>query len=427
MLGLNLFKQHDKKNLATAKTQTAGSGISTPVNPLLNNSGLNNIQNFYRQPDFSWQEVSLDTLKQQGIYKNDEKKKLKGKEVVLDRFTMADGSSIALAPDLGANIMNLKLGDREIIESPLMKNKAADNYVPKIQGAPLITPPNRTHGKIHMPNGKTIDLLPWHKRMWQKLPFTKKSYNYDHGNMIHGRVYKNKWSLDKTEMNQSGDLKITYKFNTKDEPVLKKKFGEAEFKIAYIMTKDPVTGAPKMKTEVEVTNTGNKKSANQGVYPLVGLGFHPYIKVDKGATFSAPVTQQYKVDKDLIPTGELMPPEQSLIQTGIPVSQKKSGLIDTTYTGLVNNYTSPVNGHSFAQTTINLAKGGVINVNQGTDFFNHLTIYNGDPDHLCVEPLSCAADASGLQAKGVAGTSARFLRPGETVRGDYAIVYQPQN
>ena len=376
-------------------------------------------------PDLSWQEVAPEKLKQLGIYKTDEKKKLQGKDVSLDRFTMPDGSSMALAPDLGANIMNLQLAGREIISSPLMKNKAAKNYVPDIQGAPLISPPNRTdQTKLFMPNGKTIELMPWYQKLWQKLPFTKKTFNYDHGNMIHGRIYKNKWSLDKAEMNQSGDLKVTYKFNTKDDPVLKKKFGEAEFKMAYIMMKDPVTGAQKMKTQVEVTNTGNKSSANNGVYPLVGLGFHPYIKIDKGTNFSAPVTQQYEVDKNLMPTGNLIPPEQSQIQSGIPASKKESGLIDTTYTGLLNNYTNPQLGKSYAQSIINLGDGGTIKVSQDNKLFNHTTIFNGEDGHLCIEPISCAANASELQAKGLLQASARFLQPGETVKGDYSISYQ---
>ena len=41
------------------------------------------------------------------------------------------------------------------------------------------------------------------------------------------------------------DLKLSYKFNTSDDTELKKKFGEAEFKMSYIMMKDPITGEAK--------------------------------------------------------------------------------------------------------------------------------------------------------------------------------------
>ena len=115
------------------------------------------------------------------------KKKIEGKEVNLDRFTMADGSSIALAPDLGANIMNLQLAGKEIIQSPLMKNKASENYVPKIQKV-LLNLPTEPYEKIL----KFIYLMV--KRLnssmaskdLTEITFTKKAYNYDHSNMIHG-------------------------------------------------------------------------------------------------------------------------------------------------------------------------------------------------------------------------------------------------
>ena len=91
----------------------------------------------------------------------------------------------------------------------------------------------------------------------------------------------------------------------------------------------------------------------------------------------------------MIPTGKLISPEKTLNPNRMPVSQKSSGLIDTSFIlVLLTTIWNPLTGRSYARSTINLGDGSQVHVSQDNRLFNHLTVYNGDDGHYVL--IDCA-------------------------------------
>lgn len=309
-----------------------------------------------------------------------------------------------------SNVLDLELAGEKIISSPVLENKAGGNKVHEVQGMALISPPNRTNQSvIYYPDakGKINKITLADPRKDEE----NGNFEFNEGNMIHGRMHKEPWSLQKAETNQAGDLRLTYSFNTKDDPILSGKLGEAEFSMTYTLSKNPGTGVASLKTEVTVTNTGNEGSPNGGLYPLVGLGFHPYFNVDTEASFTAAVDQELELGKKGIPTGELENPNIDL--TSGRKASKAQGFIDASYTVKPN-----LQGE--ARSTITQGNGTKIHIDQSREM-GFITVYNGEPDTLCIEPLSCPPNASELQFKNKAKD-----RAGETALQPNAIILRPQ-
>jgi galactose mutarotase-like enzyme len=372
------------------------------------------------QEDFSWQAVNLEDLKTAGILST-ETKKVAGKDITIQSFSLSDKSArVSISPELGANVLGLELAGEKVISSPVLENKAKGSNVSEVQGTPLIIPPNRTNkSEIYYPDAKgKIRKIKLANRWWN----WNKKFEFNQGNMIHGRMHKEKWSLKEAATNSAGDLKLTYNFNTKDDPILSKKLGFAEFSMTYTVSKNPETGVPSLKTEITVTNTGDKKSPNGGLYPLVGLGFHPYINVDKGASFTAAVDKELKLNKKLIPTGKLKNPSENLT-TGRKAS-KAEGFIDATFT------VKP-NAEGEAISTITQENGNKILIKQVPEM-PFITIFNGETNKktgqnkLCIEPLGSAPNASELQFKNKATDAALkpnaiTLKPQESHQASFTI------
>jgi galactose mutarotase-like enzyme len=398
---------------ASAKTQGRNSSQSTNRIPQIESLSE-------PQQDFNWQAVNLEDLKTAGILST-ETKKVAGKDITIQSFSLSDKSAkVSISPELGANVLGLELAGEKVISSPVLENKAKSSNVSEVQGTPLIIPPNRTNKSvIYYPDAKgKIRKIKLANRWWN----WNKKFEFNQGNMIHGRMHKEKWSLKEAATNSAGDLKLTYNFNTKDDPILSKKLGFAEFSMTYTVSKNLETGVPSLKTEITVTNTGDKKSPNGGLYPLVGLGFHPYINVDKGASFTAAVDKELELDKKLIPTGKLKNPSENLT-TGRKAS-KAEGFIDATFT------VKP-NAEGEAISTITQENGNKILIKQGPEM-PFITIFNGETDKktgqnkFCIEPLGSAPNASDLQFKNKATDAA--LKPNaltlkleESYRASFAI------
>ncbi|NBV98940.1 MAG: aldose 1-epimerase [Proteobacteria bacterium] len=358
------------------------------------------------QQDFNWQTVDLESLKTTGILST-ETKKVAGKDITIQNFSLSDKSAkVSISPELGANVLGLELAGEKVISSPVLEGKAKGSNVSEMEGMPLISPPNRTNkSEIYYPDAKgKIQKIKLANHWWN----WNKKFEFNQGNMIHGRMHKEKWSLKEAATNNAGDLQLTYNFNTKDDPILSKKLGFAEFSMTYTISKNPETGVPALKTEVTVTNTGDKKSPNGGLYPLVGLGFHPYFNVDKEASFTAPVKEKLELGEKLIATGKLEDASKDSINTGRKAS-KKDGAIDATYTAKP----SP---QGEARSTITQGNGTKIHIDQSREM-GFITVFNGETDKktgqnkLCIEPLSCAPNASELQFKNKASTGGTALKP----------------
>jgi galactose mutarotase-like enzyme len=387
----------------TAKTQERNSSQSTSRSPQTQSLSKS-------QEDFNWQTVSLENLKTAGILST-ETKKVAGKDITIQSFSLSDKSAkVSISPELGANVLGLELAGEKVISSPVLEGKAKGNNVSEMEGMPLISPPNRTNkSEIYYPDAKgKIKKIKLANHWWN----WNKKFEFNQGNMIHGRMHKEPWSLKEAATNSAGDLKLTYNFNTKDDPILSKKLGSAEFSMTYTLSKNPETGVPSLKTEITVTNTGDKKSPNGGLYPLVGLGFHPYINVDKEASFTAPVDKELELDKKLIPTGKLKD-ASSNINTGRKAS-KAAGPIDATYT------VKP-NAQGEIRSTITQGNGTTkIHIDQSPEM-KFITIYNGKTGEICLEPLSRPPNVSELQFKNKTKAST-----GETALNPNAIILKPK-
>ncbi|MEB3316436.1 MAG: aldose 1-epimerase [Candidatus Melainabacteria bacterium] len=351
-----------------------------------------------------------------------ETKRVADKDITIQSFSRRDQSAkVSISPELGANVLGLELAGEKIISSPVLEGKAGGNKVHEMEGIPLISPPNRTNkSEIYYSddNNRTKKI----RLANPKEDEQNGNFEFNEGNMIHGRMHKEAWSLKKAETNQTGDLRLTYNFNTQDDPILSKKLGSAEFSMTYTLSKNPETGVPSLKTEVTVTNTSNEKSPNGGLYPLVGLGFHPYINVDEAASFTAAVGKELKLGKKGIPTGELED-ANSNINTGRKAS-KADGQIDATYT------VKP-NAQGEARSTITQGDGTKIHIDQSPEM-GFITIYNGETDKvtgqnkLCIEPLTCPPNASELQFNNQATDAALIpnaitLQPQERQRASFTI------
>ena len=373
------------------------------------------------QEDFSWQTVDLQTLETTGMLST-ETKKVAGKDITIQSFSLRDQSAkVSISPELGANVLSLELADEKVISSPVLENKAGGNKVHEMEGMPLISPPNRTNkSKIYYSDakGKTREI----KLAKPKQDEGNGNFEFNEGNMIHGRMHKEPWSLKKAETNQTGDLRLTYNFNTQDDLILSKKLGFAEFSMTYTLSKNPETGVPSLKTEVTVTNTGDERTPNGGLYPLVGLGFHPYFNVDKAASFTAAVGKELELGEKGIPTGKLKNPSEDLT-TGRRAS-RAAGPIDATYT------VKPI-AEGEARSTITQENGTKIHIDQSREM-GFITVYNGETgkgtgqNKLCIEPLTCAPNASELQFNNKATDAALTpnaitLKPQDSQRASFTI------
>jgi len=387
---LNIFQR-----LPNTDAITETKKANPPIPLVINEPLTANIPRSLSKPqqDLNWQTVDLNKLKTTGMLST-ETKKVAGKDIIIQSFSLSDKSTkVSISPELGANVLSLELAGEKIINSPVLETNAGGSKVNEMEGMPLISPPNRTNkSEIYYSdnNGRTQKIKLANPKQDEK----SGNFEFHDGNMIHGRMHKEPWSLKKAETNQAGDLKLTYNFNTKDDPILSKKLGSAEFSMTYTLSKNPETGVPALKTEITVTNTGDKKSPNNGLYPLVGLGFHPYFDVDKEASFTAPIQKELELGEKLIPTGKLKDASKDPINTGRKAS-KAYGQIDATYT-------IKPNAQGEIRSTITQGNGTKIHIDQSHEM-DFITIYNGETDKktgqnkLCIEPLTCAPNASELQ------------------------------
>lgn len=322
---------------------------------------------------------------------------------------------MTLSPSLGAGLLRLELEGREIISSPALGKKLSGRTVADLEGMQFISPPNRTRkGDIYFHDGKN---------QLKKINLNKdKDAEFNQGNLIHGVVGKKKWDLQKVESNANGDLRITYSFNTASDKKLAKILGEAEYKTVYTLSKSKETNIASLSTHVSVTNKGTKNSANEGIFPLVGFGFHPYFNVSNNATFKAPVQEGLELDKESIPTGKLVNSDRErTIREGRPASQQ-AGLIDNTFI---------VNSSDTAASSIitDLDKRGSyeIKIKQDSKQYPYLTIFNGAPtadgkQRICIEPITCAPNAGSKAAlEGDFQANSKILQAGESLSANFSI------
>ena len=313
-----------------------------------------------------------------------------GRKIVNQIYKSKDGQTeVKIAPDLGASLLNLTVKGKSIINSPV-KNLSQANNVSEIQGMPLISPPNRTRNKFY--NGSKVI----------KLPNVKEQFEVTRGDMIHGRLFRNKWSLEGAEENNKGDLRLNYSFNSSQDPYLAQHFGDATYRLSYILRQ-----GGELEVEIGVKNNGST------TYPLIGVGFHPYFDIDEDSQFKFSAKEVYKTNWRGLPTGKFTEPKNIGLKSGDwnPSHARK---VEHVFTGL--DFDTDDLTHSEIKT-----KQGTVKLSQSKEF-SHLVIFNRERGKLCLEPQSCATDASFLSArKGLAKADARFLEPGAGFNGRMKI------
>jgi galactose mutarotase-like enzyme len=281
-----------------------------------------------------------------------------------------------------------------------VKLKKKEISVDKLKGMPFISPPNRGN-IIYTPKGKP--LINTKRRALIDWLMGRNNFDKVGGQMIHGRLFKMPWRLQSIEKDSSGSaLRATVVFETKNDKYLLKHFGDAEFSLTYTLSKDTGTNRTNLETKVKVTNKSDKD------YPLVGFGFHPYFVTPKGSSFRIPAQKKYE-DHEGIPTGKLSPVQDT----------DTEGSVDRVFTDLLRSPDSQA-----AISTIQLANklgNSSIQIEQ-SEIFNHLVVYNGSEGYTCIEPQTCATDATRLAyKKNIAEASPSFLPARETVEGIFKI------
>jgi len=390
------------------------------TSPLTNTQGISLLS---QKSDTSWQEISLEQLKLANMF-SETKRSVAGLNVSLQNFSLNKDAkeSISISPELGAGLMSLKLDSREIISSPLLKKDLKDSKVASLEGMQLISPPNRTlNAEIKFEDAK-------HKIQSINLNKLAKAANVDAEsegkNNIHGIFGKLPWQLAKLETNRSGDLRITYSFNTADNQALKKSLGEAEFKMSYTLSKADTDKAAQLETSISVENKGNEKSANKGLFPLIGLAWHPYFKSSPDTSFTSSVKAQLEKNKEQLPSGLLKNISDADPLNTQRKADKQSGALDDHF------LVKPNDAQGKAATTVIRNADHEISISQDAKTLPFLTLYNGADNKLCVEPLSSSPNAGNMGGVLKKNHAAEYdpksiiLKSGETFNAAFTIKSQ---
>ena len=221
------------------------------------------------------------------------------------------------------------------------------------------------------------------------------------GNAIHGFVLTRPWRV--TEL--TADRAVGQFQASRDAPQLLDRW-PADFRItATIALSDG-----QLQTVYQVENPDSR--------PLpCGLGLHPYFRVPLAGTSGSdcrvalPVTKRWEL-ADMLPTGEILPLDDAAgFAAGLPFADMQ---FDDVFTGL--QFDGPWCRCGVADP--HLGRRLLVEFDRA---FRECVVYN--PPHreaVCIEPYTCAPNASELQAAG-ANAGLRVLQPGESFIGRMTV------
>jgi aldose 1-epimerase len=163
------------------------------------------------------------------------------------------------------------------------------------------------------------------------------------------------------------------------------------FTLTYTLRKDAV------RVDATVENRGNE------ALPF-GLGYHPYFRLPGvadadvgGHVLTAHVAQVWEADAANLPTGVRKPvPAELDFQKPKPVG---ATALDHVFTGLTT--TAGANGLVEMATLTHPASPGRLRVLADPAFRDLVLFTPAHRQAVAIEPYSCSADASNLQARGI--------------------------
>lgn len=282
----------------------------------------------------------------------------------LSAIRLADtgaGTAALVTPELGANLISLTAGDRELLRRPPDSDELRSR--PTRWGIPVLLPPGRIrHGKFQFA-GRDYQL--------EVRPET--------GHHIHGFLLKRPWRV----LELGPGARAVLAFRSADHPDVMEQFPHP-FVFTMTYTLDGAT----LRCDTHIQN--------QGDTPMpFGLGFHHYFTAPDDGTGRYEIRVkgtdlQAELDGG-IPTGQFHEPVgPEDLRTWQPVHVIRR---DASY--LV---TQPdADGWTRAEL-INRATGSVITVAAGPEY-KHWIVFNGLPGFegfICLEPYTCIANAFNL-------------------------------
>lgn len=159
-----------------------------------------------------------------------------------------------------------------------------------------------------------------------------------------------------------------------------------------------------LSVEIGLRNTGSDPMP-------AGIGLHPYFERDPGLRLTAQVDGVWLGDAEVLPTEHAAPPPAAMDLT--PGPRVDDLALDNCFTGWDRRACLE---WPERRASLTIA---------ATPPLDFLVVYSPPTRHcLCVEPVSHVIDAINLAARGVSGTGAREIAPGETLVG--TVIFTPE-
>ncbi len=299
---------------------------------------------------------------------------------------------VGIAPDLGSNMFQFRVGEHDIIycEPDLLKQRDfTGNFV-------LWPFPNRMRDKRYVYQGQSYSLAG-----------LKRPRGDDA--LVHGLVFDRQWYYDTPMVAQNAVSVTTYVDITPESPFYQGYPFESRLSLTYTLA----------KTGVTVTYTVQNNSSKDMPF---GFALHPYFSALSGkedTLVSLPATYVMEADDKLLPTGRLLDVRGIMyamfdLREPVPVANLK---LDHVYTGL----------HTDESDVITYRKQAMkLRISTSREF-THVVIYTPRPEpFFCLENQTCSTDAVNLYSQGRQEIAHLLeLHPGETSTGfiRYAVEY----
>lgn len=212
----------------------------------------------------------------------------------------------------------------------------------------------------------------------------------------HGDVRNRPWPVTRPAENR-----LLCEFDSRAHPDL-------NWPWAFTARVEYILHGPHLDISVTLTNADTREMP-------AGLGLHPYFArrpdgagdgEDPALSFDAPLT--YDTDERQLPLGaarEATPAEAFRQPT--PVGERQ---IDQTFTAWDGVARLAWEHRALVLTADNV--------------FSHLVVFTAPDGSLALEPVSHATDAFNLAARGVSGTDARTLIPGQSLAGTVRLTLE---
>ena len=312
----------------------------------------------------------------------------------VDSSDPARSISVAIAPDLGSNMLRFRVGRFDVIhcDASLLRERAfTGNFV-------LWPFPNRMTNRRYVYQGVEYTL--------QDIKRPE-----DDEVLIHGLVFDQPWQHDTPQVLADSVSVTTWYDMTPDSPHFAGFPFESRLSLTYTLRNNGV------RVEYLLRNIGS------GTMPY-GFALHPYFSAPGGGdnvSVNIPAMRVMEADDRLLPTGRVLNVDTVMYAIFDLRQPRPLGCLnlDHVYTGLLPGAVSAIEYRDQA-LRLNVSASAA---------FTHVVIYAppGAP-YFCLENQTCATDAINLHHGGLQDLAHLLeVRPGELHRGhiDYAVEFDP--